>query len=251
MDTITTLDTSHKAYIAPNLNEVHHVIPTGSSVWMIMNGIFWSIFLITLVLSKNLSESNRKKLGWAIGVLVLANFVFNQIHMVMTHTWDASISLPLQLCSLSAFLSAYTMIKGSQTSYEFLIYWGAGAIHSFLTPEITNGSALYNHIEYCVSHGCIILGSVYATMRLGYIPRPGSWWKVFLYTQLTLPIIGGINYLLGSNYMYLCQKPDANNPFVIGEWPYYLVGLELVIVIHFYAFYQLHRALANWKSKEA
>ena len=70
MDTITTLDTSHKAYIAPNLNEVHHVIPTGSSVWMIMNGIFWSIFLITLVLSKNLSESNRKKLGGHRGVFV-------------------------------------------------------------------------------------------------------------------------------------------------------------------------------------
>jgi hypothetical integral membrane protein (TIGR02206 family) len=171
--------------------------------------------------------------------------------MVIENSWHIENSLPLHLCGMSAFIAAFLLIRGSQISYEFLVYWGAGAIHAFLTPEITNGSSVYNHIEYCISHGIIILGSVYATMRLGYVPRPGSWWKVFLYTQLTLPIIGGINYLLGANYMYLCQKPDANNPFVVGEWPYYLVGLELVIVIHFYAFYQLHRALATWKSKTA
>ena len=81
MDTITTLDTSHKAYIAPNLNEVHHVIPTGSSVWMIMNGIFWSIFLITLVLSKNLSESNRKKLDGPLA------FWYWQISSSTKFTW--------------------------------------------------------------------------------------------------------------------------------------------------------------------
>lgn len=251
MDTLSALDTSHKAYITPNLNEIHHVVQTGSNGWMLMNGIFWSLFVITLLFSKNLSETARKKLGWGLGVLSLLNFAASNIKMIIENSWHFENSLPLHLCGMSAFIAAYLLIRGSQLSYEFLVYWGAGAIHAFLTPEITNGSSVYNHIEYCISHGIIILGSVYATMRLGYVPRPGSWWKVFLYTQLTLPIIGGINHLLGANYMYLCQKPDANNPFVVGEWPYYLIGLELVIIIHFYAFYHLHRALATWKSKTA
>ena len=182
--------------------------------WMIMNGLFLSILFFTLIFSKNLGESARKKLGWGLGALSLLNFAASNIKMVIENSWHIENSLPLHLCGMSAFIAAFLLIRGSQISYEFLVYWGAGAIHAFLTPEITNGSSLYNHIEYSISHGIIILGSVYATMRLGYTPRPGSWWKVFLYTQLTIPIIGGANYLTGGNYMYLCQKPTADNPFV-------------------------------------
>jgi len=44
--------------------------------------------------------------------------------------------------------------------------------------------------------------------------------------------VGSINYLLGSNYMYLAIKPNVENPFLIGDWPYYIIGLELAVVLH-------------------
>lgn len=251
MDTLYAADTAISPEVHADLNRLHHTIPVGSRDWMYMNGIFWGLFLLTLLFSRNKSETFRKNLGKFMGWLCLLNFAASQWHMYLTGTYNLHNSLPLHLCGLSAFLAAYTLIRGSQVTYEFLLYWGAGAIHAFLTPEITNGSAFYNHLEYSISHGIIILGSVYATMRLGYSPRPGSWWKVFLKTQWVIPIIGGINYLVNGNYMYLCQKPTADNPFVIGEWPWYIVGLEFAIILHFFAFYHLHKALANWKSKEA
>ena len=86
MDTLSALDTSHKAYIATNLNKIHHVVPTGSNGWMIMNGIFWSILFFTLIFSKNLSESSRKKLGWGLGALSLLNFAASNIKMVILKT---------------------------------------------------------------------------------------------------------------------------------------------------------------------
>ena len=251
MDTLSIADSAGIATKPLDLNHLHHTVPVGSPDWISMNGIFWGIFLIVLIASKNLSEKSRKNLGWILGATSLLNFAASQYHMYLGHTWAIENSLPLHLCGMSAFIAAYLLIRGSQISYEFLVYWGAGAIHAYLTPEITNGSSLYNHIEYSISHGIIILGSVYATMRLGYTPRPGSWWKVFLYTQLTIPIIGGANYLTGGNYMYLCQKPTADNPFVIGEWPWYILGLEFAIILHFFAFYHLHKALATWRSNRA
>ena len=30
--------------------------------------------------------------------------------------------------------------------------------------------------------------------------------------------------------MYLAEKPMVDNPFLIGEWPWYIVGLELVLI---------------------
>lgn len=251
MDTLYAADTFISTDKYANLNRIHHTVPVGSRDWMYMNGIFWGLFILTLIVSKNKSEGTRKAIGWGLGALSLLNFAASQYHMYLGHTWSLENSLPLHLCGMSAFIAAYLLIRGSQISYEFLVYWGAGAIHAFLTPEITNGSAVYNHVEYCISHGIIILGSVYATMRLGYTPRPNSWWKVFLYTQFTIPVIGGINYLVDGNYMYLCQRPEAENPFVIGEWPWYILGLEFAIILHFFAFYHLHKALANWRTNRA
>ncbi len=121
MDTLSALDTSHKAYITPNLNEIHHVVQTGSSGWMIMNGIFLSILFSTLIFSKNLGESARKKLGWGLGALSLLNFAASNLKMVIENSWHIENSLPLHLCGMSAFIAAFLLIRGSQISYEFLV----------------------------------------------------------------------------------------------------------------------------------
>ncbi|NBW33393.1 MAG: hypothetical protein EBR22_05500, partial [Cytophagia bacterium] len=75
-------------------------------------------------------------------------------------------------------------------------------------------------------------------------PRRHSWLKIFGYTQLVLPVMGTINYLLGSNYMYLAKRPLVDNPFLIGPWPWYLIGLEFATLLHFVLFYSLHQWLA-------
>ena len=46
------------------------------------------------------------------------------------------------------------------------------------------------------------------------------------------------NMLLDANYMYLCQKPIVDNPLVIGEWPYYIIFIELIALINFWLLYQ-------------
>ncbi|MFM1793486.1 MAG: hypothetical protein RLZZ252_1840, partial [Bacteroidota bacterium] len=90
--------------------------------------------------------------------------------------------------------------------------------------------------------------SIYTTMRMGFVPRKGSWKRVFFYTQIVLPVIGLVNWLIGANYMFLAQKPDAENPLIIGDWPYYIIGLEVVVIVHFYLFYRLHKILSTWGS---
>jgi len=32
--------------------------------------------------------------------------------------------------------------------------------------------------------------------------------------------------------MYLAEKPMVNNPFLMGEWPWYIIGLELFLLLH-------------------
>ena len=203
-------------------------------------------------ISKQQSAENRQKqialfMAFVLGLNVLAS----HIYFASLGMWTLQNNLPLHLCAMSEILAVFMLITRSQRLYELLIFWSAGAIHAFITPELTHGYGAYQVLAYCVSHGGVILVAFYGTWVMGFQPRKYSWFKVFLFTQLCLPVIGFINYLCGSNYMYLAQKPGANNPFIIGEWPWYIVSLELVVLVHFYLFYQMHRYLVHVKRRRS
>jgi hypothetical integral membrane protein (TIGR02206 family) len=118
------------------------------------------------------------------------------------------------------------------------MYWGLpGAIHSLLTPELTQGHGNFILSEYYISHGGIILSALFLTYNSGMRIRKNSWLKIFLLTQLMLPVIGTIDYFLNANYMYLRNKPEANNPLVIGNWPWYIIGFEIFLLLHFLVVY--------------
>ena len=93
--------------------------------------------------------------------------------------------------------------------------------------------------EYYISHGGIILSAMYLTFVLGMKPRKLSWWRIFIWSQLLLPIIGFVNWLLSANYMYLCIKPIVDNPLIIGEHPYYYIGFEFIGLLNIILFYYL------------
>ena len=148
------------------------------------------------------------------------------------------LSLPLHLCGLSAILSGFVLFWRNQLAFECLYYWGiVGAFHALMTPEFTRGTHGLLFYEFYVTHGGIILSALYLTIIFGMRPRRGSWWKIFFLSQFLIIIIGFINYLLNSNYMYLCVKPIANNLFLLGEWPWYIVGIELAAILHFILVY--------------
>ena len=236
-----------------NRNALHDTIAIGDPLWIAMNlGLVISALIIFTISRKN-NEALRNYIAWGLAFIIGANFIGEQVEAVYHNIWEIKTYLPLHLCSLSTFISIYFLVYRNQWAYEFLIYWSAGAIHAFITPEITNGLTPYHLVEFSISHGGIIIAALYGSLRLGFKPRVYSWLKVFGYTQLVLPVIGFINYLLDSNYMYIAQKPEANNPMIIGEWPWYIIGLEFVVLLHFIAFYWIHKRVASveWEIPKA
>ena len=215
----------------------HETIEVFSPVWWASNII--SIFFISsiLIYGKKVS-SKSEKLAKIIGLILIFRTVFIHFYWIHLDIWSIQSSLPLQLCGLSGILSGIVLLWRNQLAYECLYYWGiAGAFHSFFTPEFTTGSQGFLFYDYFISHGGIILSAIYLTWVIGMKPRKGSWWKIFLWSQFLLPIIGFINYQLDSNYMYLCTKPIVDNPFLIGDWPYYLFGVEIAALFHFIIIY--------------
>jgi len=213
------------------------IIKPGEPLW-------WKMFLTTagiivafLMITKFYPEK-KNQVRIFLGLVFLATAILIHPYLISKGLWNIHSSLPLQLCSLSGILSGIVLLFPSLIGYELLMYWGIpGAFHSILTPELTQGKGDFLLFEYYVSHGGIILSALFLTYAYGMMVREKSWLTIFLFTQLLLPIIGGIDFLLNANYMYLRDKPEADNPLIIGNWPWYIVFLEIFLVIHFYIVY--------------
>jgi uncharacterized membrane protein YwaF len=79
--------------------------------------------------------------------------------------------------------------------------------------------------------------------------RPGSWWRVFLITNLTLIPIALVNLAIGANYFFICRKPGGTSPFLMGEWPWYILGFELLGGLFFWLL-SLPMEGRAWRRKE-
>jgi len=226
----------------------HYAVPLGSSSWIGLNLGMLVIVVGILWISRRWDRGRVRSFGKSMAALLIANMIGRQAVLLVNGEWSAAYSLPLQMCSFSVIWAAITLWRGHQLTYELLIFWGAGALHSFLTPELDDGHSLYNHVEYTISHAGILASGFYATLRMGMVPRPWSWLRVLGMTQLVLPVIGLVNYMLDSNYMYIASRPLINNPFLIGKWPWYIIGLEFAALLHFVLFYGIHRIFGKYYS---
>ena len=97
--------------------------------------------------------------------------------------------------------------------------------------------------KYYISHVGIILVPLFLAVVLGFRVSNKSWYKVILLCQVLFIFIGFSNYLIGSNYMYLAAKPLVNNPMLLGDWPWYIIGFEFLGFIHILVFFFGYRQM--------
>jgi hypothetical integral membrane protein (TIGR02206 family) len=51
-------------------------------------------------------------------------------------------------------------------------------------------------------------------------------------------VVGGINAVLGSNYLFIAHKPDAQTLLdVLGPWPWYILSMEVIGLVVFVLLY--------------
>ena len=216
----------------------HTTIEIFGSDWWLGNISTIAVIIAIIFFGKQSNHSTQDKIAKLIGAISLFRWIFIQLYSVYVDSWSLQSSLPLQMCSFSSLFCGIVMFYRKQEFYEFVYYMGiASAFHSLLTPEFTMGNEGYFFFDYYLNHGTIALVPLYLTLVMKFRPRKYSWYSTFLFAQILLIIAGITNWLIDANYMYLCQKPIVNNPFVMGEWPWYILSLQFAGLLHFFLLY--------------
>jgi hypothetical integral membrane protein (TIGR02206 family) len=178
-----------------------------------------------------LSAEARAALRVVMAVTLLVNESIYHLWMWRTSQWTAQTMLPLHLCSVLVYLSAFMLLTGNYTAYEFCYFLGvAGGLQALLTPDA--GRYGFPHLRFfttMISHSLLFSAPLYLTLVEGYRPTWNSVLVVMAGTALYALVVGLANRALGSNYMYLARPPDT--PSLIdrlGPWPWYIGWLAAI-----------------------
>ena len=221
----------------------YDIIEILSPRWWEVNLISINVIVFILIIGY-LLKGNKQNfiLAYILAGIFSIDILANHTYQLQLSIWDVQKSVPLHFCGISYILSVIFLLKPNQYIFELIIYWGIpGAIHAFLTPQFEFGTTGYLFWRFYLSHGGLLLTALYGFSILNYRPRVMSWWRIFLHTQFLLLGVALFNYIFKSNYMFLCEPPLANNPFVIGTWPWYFIILEFVALIHLIIVYFLFK----------
>ena len=220
------------------------VIEPLSMTWWIGIIISLIISFIIIQIAIRIPPDKRKILMISIGITLILIELVQQAYLKHLGIWNAKSSLPIHLCGISGILAGIMMIRQNYSGFEFLALIGSpGALHAILTPQLNHGPIPFLIFKYYVSHAGIILVPLFFAIVLGYRIKESSWYKVFLLCQLLILFVGSANFMIGSNYMYLTEKPLAKNPMIVGEWPWYILGFEILGLIHILLFYYGYRQM--------
>ena len=155
--------------------------------------------------------------------------------------------LPLHLCGMTVVLGAFMLWLRSYRLYEVLYYWGTGgAIIALLMPDILLGFPHPVYLLFFLNHGLGLLAVLFATLVMGFRPRPRSLLIVLPVTAAYALVMYPVNVMLGSNYLFLRAKPAQ--PSLLdwfGPWPSYLPALVAMAAVALTLLY-VPFAVADW-----
>ncbi|MFW5434081.1 TIGR02206 family membrane protein [Paenibacillus apiarius] len=173
-----------------------------------------------------------------VTVLALSELSLN-LWYIWYGRYDLKDTLPLELCTISLYLSVAMLIWKSRRLFQIVYFVGiGGALQALLTPALDYDYPHFRFIEFFAAHIAIILAVLYMLWVEGHRPTLKSVFAAMGFLNLLLVAVGTVNAMTGGNYMFLARKPETASLLdVLGPYPWYLVSLEVVACLIFLLMY--------------
>lgn len=216
--------------------------------------ILFFLACFMLVYFRKQLTSYQVILKWTLFITLILCEVSFHLWLILTKQWEVA-DLPLQLCSLSTFLSLFLFLKKNQKVFNLLFFIGLlPAILSMVTPDIVYQFPHFRFLKYFLHHSAIPLAVLYFILFEGYrVPR-----KAVITSYLTLNVIAVpvffLNVWLDTNFFFLASPSESETLLsFFGSGIVYYINLEIAAIIVFIITYipmELLQKRANKKVTE-
>ncbi|MDB2450890.1 TIGR02206 family membrane protein [Gammaproteobacteria bacterium] len=200
------------------------------------------VSISSIILIPKYLKDTSFKVKNAFKYLIIFLLLINQImdfyrEGVAIGRWQEG--LPLHLCDFSTMAIILYFLTQKRDFFVFAFFFGiAGGGMSILTPDTVYGFPYIGYIQSQIGHTMIIMGVAYAMVIDKQRPYLIDVPKVLFYASVLLLFTYYMNYILGTNYWFLAEKPIGDNitSFMRPE-PFHIIDLYIAAIVICYAIY--------------
>lgn len=211
--------------------------------------------LLSFVVRKSNRPLLRSGICWLLAAVLVGNELTHTIFNFRIQEWGLFLreSLPLHICDVAVYLTAFSLVRRRQLTYELVLFLGlAGTLQGIITPDILEGFPSYIFITFFVKHCGIVAGVLLLTW--GYRMRPrlrGVFLTYLLANGYTLLVVLADWLIEGANYMFLCRPPEGDSPFFFAPWPWYILVLQPIALAMFLMVYAPFGIMNRLRARKA
>lgn len=209
---------------AVTIGSLQHVLPILLTVVLAVVFIRYS--------NKHFNASQKQKAIHYFACFVSLTVISFHVYRMGFDNYNFKTDLPLYLCSLMALLIPLFTYFRKYWMFEILVFWIiGGTLQAIITPDITQGFPSFDYFRYWIAHLGLLTIIFYFIFVFKMKPKLKSVFKSFLALQVYVVLMVVVNYLLDANYFYLNEKPKSASLLdYFGEWPYYILVGQLIII---------------------
>jgi len=212
------------------------VLMSTSHITTVILSILSIILIPKYFANKSLAHKNF------LMIFIILVLIVNQVmdfyrEGILSNQWQEG--LPLHLCDFSTMAIILYFITQNRNFFVFAFFFGiAGGGMSILTPDTIYGFPYIGYIQSQIGHTMILMGVTYAMIIDGQRPYINDVFRALLYASVLLIFTYVMNYLLGTNYWFLAEKPVGDNitSFMRAE-PFHIIDLYIAAILICYAMY--------------
>ncbi len=218
--------------------------PYGASHQVVLVATVFMFACLVLVSRTRLAGAAEKMLGTVLLLIFPLSLIGNSHH----GTLDAQKMLPLQYCDIACIAGGIALWTRHQFCCEVLYFFGlAGTLQGLITPALMYDYPDTRFFMFFLLHSSVPVAAIYAVTAMGHRPRPGSVLRMMLFSVSWYGATALVNWALGTNYAFQCQKPPQASLFDhLGAWPWYnfsAIGLGVVFYSVLYLPFAFRRAV--------
>ena len=217
-----------------------------------LSAVMLLIAFMIVYLGLTLQNNNYKKyISYGlISFALLQELVdyINRIFLDELYDFSLSTDLPLQFCVIGFYFSIFGIYmaiskrkfnaKLEQFIFDCAYVLGfSGALQGLITVDLTGINNMLGAFALNWAHTLIIINVLWLIFAYNKRFHIKGILHTFLFLNIIIIPVGIINYFLNANYMFICQPPNVQSSFIIGEWPYYLLYLEGIYIIYIFILY--------------